>query len=82
MKKDTYHATAPEDRIPISQKIVYGMGSMANDSQAAWLGQMIAILILGLGINPIWVGLIGTVPRIFDAVLDPIIGFSSDNART
>ena len=58
------------------------MGSMANDSQAAWIGQMVAILILGLGIPPYIAGLIGFVPRIFDAVLDPIIGFSSDNART
>ena len=58
------------------------MGSMANDSQAAWIGQMVVILILGLGISPIWVGVIGFIPRIFDAILDPIIGFSSDNART
>jgi len=76
------YKTAPEDRIPTFQKFVYSMGSMANDSQAAWIGQMVAILILGLGINPALVGLIGFVPRIFDGVLDPIIGFSSDNART
>lgn len=82
MQKDTHHVTAPEDRIPIFQKFIYSIGSMANDSQAAWLGQMIAILILGLGINPIWVGLIGTVPRIVDAVTDPIVGFTSDNTRT
>ncbi len=55
---------------------------MVNDSQAAWIGQMVAILILGLGISPIFVGLIGCIPRVFDAVLDPIVGFSSDNART
>jgi len=82
VKKDTHHATAPEDRIPIVQKFAYSMGSMANDSQAAWIGQMVAILILGLGINPALVGLIGFVPRFFDGILDPIVGFSSDNART
>lgn len=82
MQKGTSHVTAPEDRIPIFQKFVYSIGSMANDSQAAWLGQMVAILILGLGINPILVGLIGTVPRILDAVSDPIVGFLSDNTRT
>ena len=73
---------APEDRIPLFQKFIYGMGSLANDSQAAFIGQMVAILILGLGINPIWVGLIGCVPRLFDAIIDPIVGYSSDNART
>lgn len=70
------------DRIPFHEKLAYSLGSMANDSQAAWIGQMVAILILGLGINPALVGLIGFVPRILDAVLDPIIGFNSDNART
>ncbi|MCK5081377.1 MAG: MFS transporter, partial [Candidatus Omnitrophica bacterium] len=71
-----------EDRIPFFQKFIYSIGSMVNDSQAAWIGQMVAILILGLGISPIFVGLIGCIPRVFDAVLDPIVGFSSDNART
>ncbi len=74
--------TAPEDRIPLVQKFAYSMGSMANDSAGAWLGQMVAILILGLGINPALVGLIGFVPRVFDGILDPIIGFTSDNTRT
>ncbi|MBU0469035.1 MAG: MFS transporter, partial [Candidatus Omnitrophica bacterium] len=81
-KKPVLHETAPEDRIPILQKFAYSMGSMANDSQAAWIGQMVAILILGLGISPALVGLIGFVPRVFDGILDPIIGFSSDNTRT
>ena len=80
--QSTHHRTAPEDRIPLFQKSIYAMGSLANDSQAAWIGQMVAILILGLGISPHLVGLIGFVPRIFDAILDPIVGFSSDNART
>ena len=81
-QKPGHYKTAPEDRIPIFQKSVYSMGSLANDSQAAWIGQMVAILILGLGISPIWVGVIGFIPRIFDAILDPIVGFSSDNTRT
>ena len=82
MSQANQHKTAPEDRIPVFQKFIYSMGSMANDSQAAWIGQMVAVLILGLGINPALVGLIGFVPRVFDGILDPIIGFSSDNART
>lgn len=81
-KKTAHYETAPEDRIPLIQKFAYSMGSMANDSAGAWMGQMVAILILGLGLNPAIVGLIGFVPRIFDGILDPIIGFSSDNTRT
>jgi GPH family glycoside/pentoside/hexuronide:cation symporter len=80
--KPKHHVTAAKDCIPVFQKFVYGMGSLANDSQAAWITQMVIILNLGLGISPLWVGLIGFIPRIFDAILDPVIGFSSDNART
>ena len=69
-KHSAHYETAPEDRIPALQKFAYGMGSMANDSQAAWIGQMVAILILGLGISPALVGLIGFIPRIFDGILD------------
>ncbi|MFT7538948.1 MAG: GPH family glycoside/pentoside/hexuronide:cation symporter, partial [Lysobacterales bacterium] len=82
MTQSNTPVTAKEDRIPVFQKFAYSMGSMANDSQAAWIGQMVAILILGLGIPPYIVGLIGFVPRIFDGVIDPIVGFNSDNART
>ena len=74
--------TAPEDRIPLFQKFIYGMGSLANDSQAAFIGPMIIILNLGLGVDPFLVGIIGFIPRIFDAIIDPIVGYSSDNART
>jgi len=76
------HLTAKEDRIPTFQKFIYSLGSMANDSAGAWMGQMVAILILGLGLNPALVGLIGFIPRVFDGFLDPVIGFTSDNART
>ena len=44
-----HNITAAEDRIPTFQKFIYGMGSLGNDSQAAWIGQMVIILILGLG---------------------------------
>lgn len=82
MAQPTHQTTPAADRVPFFQKFVYGLGSMANDSQAAWIGQMAAILILGLGIPPYMAGLIGFIPRIFDAMIDPIIGYSSDNART
>ncbi|MFH1479135.1 MAG: MFS transporter [Candidatus Omnitrophota bacterium] len=81
-KKSTHRNIAPEDRIPFFQKVIYGMGSLANDSQAAFIGQMIIVLNLGLGVSPFLVGIIGCIPRIFDAVLDPIVGYSSDNTRT
>jgi len=37
---------------------------------------------LGLGMDPVLVGIIGAVPRLVDAFSDPFIGYSSDNTRT
>lgn len=82
MAQPTHQTSPAADRVPFFQKFVYGLGSMANDSQAAWIGQMAAILILGLGIPPYMAGLIGFIPRIFDAMNDPLIGYWSDNTRT
>jgi glycoside/pentoside/hexuronide:cation symporter, GPH family len=40
------------------------------------------VLNLGLGLNPALVGLLGALPRLTDAIIDPVMGFISDNART
>lgn len=77
-----HHVTAPQDRISFSQKVVYGMGSFVNQFAGAAIGQLILVLNLGLGVNPVVVGLIGAVPRFIDAFSDPLIGYSSDNTRT
>lgn len=82
MAQPTHHMTAPEDRIPFFQKVIYGVGSFVNQFQAAALGQLISVLNLGLGVNPVLVGWIGAVPRFIDAFSDPLIGYSSDNTRT
>ncbi len=77
-----HHVTAKEDRISFFQKAAYSMGAFANTAQSAFAGQMVMILNLGLGINPALVGFIGFLPRIFDAVSDPVTGYFSDNLRT
>lgn len=79
---DHHHVTAKADRIPVFQKVVYGIGSFVNQFQAAAIGQLISVLNLGLGVNPALVGTIGAIPRFIDAFSDPLIGYSSDNTRT
>ena len=76
------HVTAREDRIPIFQKVIYSIGAFANTAQSAFIGQMVIVLNLGLGVNPALVGLVGAIPRIVDAISDPITGYFSDNLRT
>ena len=70
-KQSTHHVTASEDHIPIFQKAIYSIGGLVNNIQAAALGAMAIILNLGLGINPALVGLMGMIPRLFDAISDP-----------
>jgi GPH family glycoside/pentoside/hexuronide:cation symporter len=78
----TSSQTAPEDRIPVSQKLAYAAGMLANNLQAAALPAIMVILNLGLGMDPRWVGVIGFAPRILDALTDPMMGYISDNTRS
>ncbi len=82
MSRKIHYRTAPEDRIPLKQKSAYAVGMFVNNLQAAALPAMVVILNLGLGMDPVLVGLIGAIPRIFDAVSDPMLGYISDNTRT
>ncbi|MDD5236118.1 MAG: MFS transporter [Candidatus Omnitrophica bacterium] len=77
-----HHLTAREDRIPVFQKAIYGIGSLVNQFQAAAIGSLVIVLNLGLGMNPALVGILGAIPRLIDAFSDPMIGYSSDNTRT
>ncbi len=82
MSKRTHHSTRPEDRISFGQKSSYAIGMLVNNLQAAALPAMVVILNLGLGMDVLLVGLIGSIPRIFDAISDPMVGYISDNTRT
>jgi GPH family glycoside/pentoside/hexuronide:cation symporter len=82
MSQATRHETAPEDRIPIPQKLFYGFGAFINNLLAAAIGGMVIVLNLGLGMNPALVGLLGALPRLTDAITDPLMGYISDNTRS
>jgi GPH family glycoside/pentoside/hexuronide:cation symporter len=77
-----HYATAPQDRIPFWRKVVYGLGAFVNNLLAAASGGMMIVLNLGLGMNPALVGLLGAIPRLVDALTDPMMGYISDNTRT
>ena len=76
------HQTAPEDRIPFGQKVVYGLGAFVNNLLASAIGGMVIVLNLGFGMNPALVGIATSIPRLTDAITDPVIGYSSDNTRS
>ncbi len=76
------HATAPADRIPIPQRLAYGLGALVNNLLGAAIGVMAIVLNLGLGINPAVVGTLMALPRLTDALTDPLMGYLSDHTRT
>ena len=82
MNDASHYATADKDRIPFLLKLVYGFGAFVNNILAAAIGGMIIVLNLGLGMNPALVGLLGALPRLTDAITDPLMGYISDNTRT
>ena len=77
-----HYQTAAKDRIPFIQKVIYGLGAFVNNLLAAAIGGMIIVLNLGLGMNPALVGLLGALPRLTDAITDPLMGYISDQTRS
>jgi GPH family glycoside/pentoside/hexuronide:cation symporter len=82
MSEQKHYQTAPEDRIPFPHKLIYGLGAFVNNLLAAAMGGMVIVLNLGLGMNPALVGLLGALPRLTDAITDPLMGYISDNTRS
>jgi len=82
MSQTTHYATAPEDRVPFHQKLIYGLGAFVNNLLAAAIGGMVIVLNLGLGMNPALVGLLGALPRLTDALTDPLMGYISDKTES
>ena len=79
---ETRPATRPEDRVSFLHRLIYGSGAFANNLLAGSIGAMMVVLNIGLGMDPVLVGLLGGLPRIFDAITDPIVGYISDNFRS
>jgi glycoside/pentoside/hexuronide:cation symporter, GPH family len=74
--------TAPADRVKFGQRLAYSAGAFVNNLLAAASGGMIIVLNLGFGMSPALVGLLGALPRLTDALTDPLMGFISDHTRT
>ncbi len=69
-------------KVPLGQKIAFGVGMFANQMFPAILGIFMVVLVQDLGF-PGWAwSLIYFFPRVFDAITDPIMGFISDNTKS
>lgn len=77
-----HYKIAPEDVVPFGQKIAFGSGHLANQLFPAALGVFMVVLVMSLNMNPVLAGLLGALPRLLDALTDPIMGFISDNTKS
>lgn len=69
-------------KVPLGQKIAFGLGMLANQMFPAALGIFMVVLVQDLGF-PGWMwSALFFFPRIFDALTDPIMGYISDNTRS
>ena len=69
-------------KVPMGQKIAFGFGMLANQMFPAVISIFIVVLVQNLGF-PGWMwGVVSLVPRLFDAITDPIMGFVSDNTKS
>jgi GPH family glycoside/pentoside/hexuronide:cation symporter len=74
--------TAVYTRVPLGQKIAFGVGMLANQKFPAVLGIFMVVLVQDLGF-PGWMwGVIYFFPRLFDTFTDPIMGYISDNTKS
>jgi GPH family glycoside/pentoside/hexuronide:cation symporter len=63
--------------------VAWGLGGWADN----FIFQVLIILALPiynieLGVDPVWVGVALMIPRLFDAITDPLMGNISDNTRS
>lgn len=69
-------------QVPFSHKVAFGVGMLANQMFPASLGIFMVVLVQNLGF-PGWMwGIVYFLPRISDALTDPIMGFISDNTKS
>ncbi len=77
------HATVTDDRVPWKQLIAYGAGGVIPIALFNIAGQLMGLLgNISLGLSAFWLGTIMIIPRLWDAISDPVMGHLSDNTRS
>lgn len=79
----SHHTTKAEDRIPFKQMAAYGFGGIIPIALFNIAGQLMGLIgNISLGLSAFWLGVIMIIPRLWDAVSDPLVGHISDNTRS
>jgi len=79
----TDQLTKPDERIRFSQLSAYGAGGIIPIALFNIAGILVGLIgNISLGLSAFWLGAILIIPRLWDALSDPVIGHLSDNTRT
>jgi GPH family glycoside/pentoside/hexuronide:cation symporter len=78
----SHYQTAARDKVPMVQKAAFGAGHLVNNLLPGSLGIFMFFLLTAFGMDPFLAGLLGGLPRLYDAITDPIMGFISDNTKS
>lgn len=78
----SHYETATKDKVPVGQKAAYGTGTLVLNLLPGALGVFAFFLITAFGVDPLLAGILGGLPRLLDAITDPIMGFITDNTRS
>jgi len=70
------------ESIPFGQKAAFGAGHLVNNLLPGALGVFSFFLLTAFGMDPFLAGLLGGLPRLFDALTDPIMGYITDNTKS
>ena len=71
-----------KSKVPMGQKIAFGLGMLANQMFPAALQIFMVVLVQDYGFSTFLWGILFFLPRLFDSFTDPIMGFISDNTRS
>ncbi|MFO7614260.1 MAG: MFS transporter, partial [Bacteroidales bacterium] len=82
-EKSAVNRKNPGDHIKFSQLAAFGAGGIIPIALFNIAGILVGLMgNISLGLSAFWLGVILIIPRLWDAVSDPIIGHFSDNLRT
>ncbi len=82
-KNSSNQNTKAEGYIPFTQLAAYGAGGIIPIALFNVAGILVGLMgNISLGLSAFWLGFILIIPRLWDALSDPIIGHISDNTRT
>jgi glycoside/pentoside/hexuronide:cation symporter, GPH family len=74
--------TNVKGRVPMGQKIAFGLGMLANQMFPAMIGIFTVVLVEKLGFSGLLLGLTYFIPKFYDALFDLIMGYVSDNTKS